>query len=147
MIVGIRGLRIYVGPWALGLIWGRLVVRVQINSNENVRLKIPSTSYEWEGWGSRPNRSIFSAKQSRDQKVCSVIQNDIPGNSIDKDMYYEHTGQMGAEKYLRESCYHHIECSVANSLAMLIRKWYLNSCFQPYSYSPKTSGRCWCDKD
>ena len=42
--------------------------------------------------------------------------------------------KMEAEKYLRESCYHRIKCSVANSLAALIRKRYLNSAFQPYNY-------------
>ena len=39
----------------------------------------------------RPRRSIFSAKRSRGQKVCFIIQSDIPGNSIDKDMHYECT--------------------------------------------------------
>ena len=70
----------------------------------------------------RPRRSISSAKLSRRQKVCSIIQGDVLGNSIDKHMHYERTGQMGDEKYLRESCYHHIECSTANSLATLMRK-------------------------
>ena len=85
----------------------------------------------------KPRRSISSAKRSRDQKVCFVIQSNILGNSIDKDMHYERTWQMGAMKYLRESCYHCIECSVANFLAALMRKWYLNSTFQPYSYSQR----------
>ena len=70
----------------------------------------------------RSRRSIFSAKQSRDQNVCSIIQSDILGSSIDKDMHCEHTGQIGAGKYLRESCYHRIKCSIANSLATLMRK-------------------------
>ena len=97
--------------------------------------------------GDRPRRSIPSAKRSRGQRVCSVIQNDIPGSSIDKDMHCERTWQMGAGKYLRESCYHRIKCSAANSLATLMRKWYLNSNFQPYSYSLKTPGEGWCDRD
>ena len=42
--------------------------------------------------------------------------------------------KMGAEKYLGESCYHCIKYSVTKSLASLIRKWYLNSAFQLYSY-------------
>ena len=66
--------------------------------------------------------SIFSAKRIKGQNVCPIIQSDILGNSIDKDMHYERTGQMGAGKYLRENCYHHIECPVANSLAALMRK-------------------------
>ena len=72
--------------------------------------------------GGKPRRSISSTKRGRDQKVCFVIQGDILGNSIDKDMHYGRTGQMGVEKYLRESCYHHIEYSAANSLAVLMRK-------------------------
>ena len=72
--------------------------------------------------GGRSRRSISSAKRSRGQKVCFVIQSDVPGNSIDKDMHGEGTGQIGAEKYLRERYYHHIKCSTTNSLAALMRK-------------------------
>ena len=49
-------------------------------------------------------------------------------------MNYERTGGTEAQKYLRESCYHRIECSVANFLAALMKKLSLNSVFQPYSY-------------
>ena len=54
-----------------------------------------------------------------------------PRRSIDKDknMHCERTEQMGVGKYLRKSCYHRIECSAANSLTTLMRKWYLNSRF------------------
>ena len=76
-----------------------------------------------------------------------IIQGDIPVNSIDKDMHYEHIGGMGVKKYLRENCYHRIECSIANSLTALMRKWYLNSTFQPYSYPQRLQeGYLW-DKD
>ena len=54
--------------------------------------------------------------------MCSIVQCDVPGRSIDEDMIFEHTGQMKAGKYLRESCYHRIECSTINSLAALMRK-------------------------
>ena len=64
-----------------------------------------------------PMRNIPSAKRSKDQNVCHIIQDDVPRSSIDKDMHYEHTGQVGAKKYLRKSCYYYIDCSVANSLA------------------------------
>ena len=70
----------------------------------------------------KPRRSISSATQSGGQKECSVIQGDIPENSIDKDICYERTGQVGCEKYLRESYYHCIECSAANHLSALMRK-------------------------
>ena len=58
----------------------------------------------------------------RGQKVCSVIQSNILGNSIDKGTHHERTGQIGAVKYLRESCYNRIECFVTNTLTTLMRK-------------------------
>ena len=54
--------------------------------------------------------------------MCSVIQSDVLGSSIDKDMHCERTGQMGAKKYLGETCYHCIKCSVTSYLAALMRK-------------------------
>ena len=54
--------------------------------------------------------------------MCSVVQGDVLGSSIDKDMHCERMGQMGVGKYLRESYHHRIECFVANSLAVLMRK-------------------------
>ena len=59
-------------------------------------------------------------EQSRGPKVWSAIQGNVPGDSIDKDTHHESTGQREAVKYLRESYYHRIECSVTNSLAALI---------------------------
>ena len=35
--------------------------------------------------------------------------------------------KVGVEKYLRKSCYHHIECSAANSLAVFMGRRPLNS--------------------
>ena len=49
-------------------------------------------------------------------------QGDLPGSSSDRDMPHKCTRRMGTQKYLRESCYHLIKCSVANSLTALIRK-------------------------
>ena len=49
-------------------------------------------------------------------------QSDIPRNSSDRDVHHKRTRKMGTQKYLRESCYHSIECCVANFLAALIRK-------------------------
>ena len=58
----------------------------------------------------RSRRSIFSVKQRRGQKMSSIIQSDVLGSSVDKDMHCECTDKMGAKKYLRESYYRHIEC-------------------------------------
>ena len=54
---------------------------------------------------------------------------------------------MGAQKYLRESCYHRIEYSAANSLTALIRKWSLNSVFLVLQLLPKTLGGGGWDRD
>ena len=54
--------------------------------------------------------------------VYSIVQSDIPRNSIDSDMNYECTEEMEAQKYLRKSGYHCIECFVTNSLTALMRK-------------------------
>ena len=54
-------------------------------------------------------RNIPSAKCNEDQDVHHVIQGDIPGGSINKDMHYERTGKMGVRKYLRKSYCHRIE--------------------------------------
>ena len=75
----------------------------------------------------RSRRSISSAKRRRGQKVCSVVENDILRNSIDKDMHCERIGQMGAKKYLRKNCYHCIECFTTNSLTAFMWRRPLNS--------------------
>ena len=54
--------------------------------------------------------------------MWSAIESNVPGDSIDNDTHHESTGQRGTMKYLRESCYHRIECSVANSLTVLTWK-------------------------
>ena len=56
----------------------------------------------------------------KNQDVSPVIQGEVLGGSIDKDLHYEHTRRMGARKYLRKSCYHRIECSAANFLAVFM---------------------------
>ena len=69
-----------------------------------------------------PRRNAFSAEQSRGQNVWSAIQNNVPRDSIDKDTHHECTRKKEVMKYLKESYYHRIECSAANSLAALIWK-------------------------
>ena len=69
-----------------------------------------------EAGGGCSRRNIPLAKRNEDQDVSFVIQGDIPGDFIDKDMHYERTGRMEARKYLRKSRYHCIECSTTNSL-------------------------------
>ena len=69
-----------------------------------------------------PRRNASSVEQSRGQKVQSAFQSNILRGFIDKEIHHESIGQREAMKYLRESCYHHIEYSVANSLAALMWK-------------------------
>ena len=64
-----------------------------------------------------PRRDAFSDKQGREVRL--VIQSNILGVSTDNDARH---GGMGAMKYLRENYYYCIECSVTNSLAVLMRK-------------------------
>ena len=54
--------------------------------------------------------------------MWSATQSNVPGDPIDKNTHHESTGQREAMKYLRESCYHCIECPVANSPAALMKK-------------------------
>ena len=42
-------------------------------------------------------------------------------------MYYERTRRMGARKYLRKGCCHHIKCSATNFLAALMWRRLLNN--------------------
>ena len=74
-----------------------------------------------------PRRNIPSAKCNEGRDMPPVIQGDVPGGSIDKDMHYEHTGRMGARKYLRKSYCHCIEYSTANFLATFMWKRPMNS--------------------
>ena len=49
-------------------------------------------------------------------------QSDLLRSSSDRDVYHKRARKMETQKYLRENCYHSIECSVANSLAALMMK-------------------------
>ena len=65
---------------------------------------------------------------------------DLPSRATFKEIILVMTnirggvGQRKANKYLRENCFHHIKYSIANSLAALMWRLYLNSDVQPYSY-------------
>ena len=72
--------------------------------------------------GGDPRRNASSAEQRRGQKVQSDIKSHVPDNSTSENKYQEGTGQKEAMKYLRETYYHRIKCSAANSLAALMRK-------------------------
>ena len=52
---------------------------------------------------------------------------DLSRSSNDRDVHHKHTRKTGIQKYLRESCYHHIECTVATFLAAFMWRRPLNS--------------------
>ena len=57
----------------------------------------------------------------------SITQNDLPGNSIERDVHHECTGGVEARKCPRKNCCHRIECPTANFLTAFIWKRPLNS--------------------
>ena len=59
--------------------------------------------------------------------MYSGNQGDLSGSSSDKDVYHKHIRMMGTQKYLRENCYHHIECTAATFLATFMLRRSLNS--------------------
>ena len=71
----------------------------------------------------RQSEEEYILKQAKHRSnIDPNDQSDLPGSSNDRDVRHKHTRKMGTQKYLRESCYHCIECFVANSLAALMRK-------------------------
>ena len=59
--------------------------------------------------------------------MYSNNQGNIPGSFNDKDMHHKHIRMMGTQKYLRENCYHCIECTVTTFLAEFMLRRPLNS--------------------
>ena len=83
-----------------------------------------------------PRRNTSSAKKSGDQR------SDHPSKTGQQAIMFGRINiREGWDKRELEICYHHIECSVSNSLAALMWKWYLSSNFQPYSY-PQRFQKC-----
>ena len=59
--------------------------------------------------------------------MYSSNQGDLLGSSGDKDVHHKRIRMRGTQKYLRESCYHRIECTVATFLAAFMLRRPLNS--------------------
>ena len=85
-------------------------------------------SYNWVlGFGREREKSESEEEYllgfaKRKSGIDPTDQSDFRRSSSDRDMHHKRTRNMGIQKYLRESCYHSIECFVANSLATLLRK-------------------------
>ena len=59
--------------------------------------------------------------------MYSSNQGDILGSSSDKDVHHKRIRMMETHKYLRERCYHRIECIIATFLVVFILRRPLNS--------------------
>ena len=59
--------------------------------------------------------------------TCSNDHDDLLGSSNNKDVCHERPRMMETQKYLRESCYHCIECTVATFVAAFMLRRPLNS--------------------
>ena len=79
----------------------------------------------WMGGQSEEEYLLGYAKYS--SNVYPNSQGDLLGSSSDRNMHHEHTRRMGTQEYLRESCYHCIECPTANFLAAFMWRRPLNS--------------------
>ena len=60
-------------------------------------------------------------------KMYSGFHGDFPRSSSNKDVYHKRTGRMGTQKYLRESCYHRIECTIPTFLTTFMWRRSLNN--------------------
>ena len=72
-------------------------------------------------------RNVSSDRLSTAQMCILKVQGNLPRSSSGRNVYLEYTRGLGAQKYLRESCYHRIKCSAANFLAALMWRRPLNS--------------------
>ena len=71
----------------------------------------------------RQSEEVYLLEQAKHRSnIDPNDQSDLPGSSNNRDVRHKRTRKIGTQKYIRESCYHRIECSVANSLAALMRK-------------------------
>ena len=71
----------------------------------------------------RQSEEEYILKQAKHRSnIDPNDQSDLPGSSNDRDVRHKRTRKMGTQKYLRESCYHCIECFVTNSLVALMKK-------------------------
>ena len=59
--------------------------------------------------------------------MYSDDQSDLPWNSNDRDVHHDHTRRRGIQKYLRETCYHRIECTATTFLAAFMWRRPLNN--------------------
>ena len=76
------------------------------------------------GWS---EKEYLLGHEKYSSNIYSNNQGDLPGNSSDKDVHHTPIRMMGTQKYIRKSCYHHIECTAATFLAAFMWRRSLNS--------------------
>ena len=103
------------------------MVQGQINSSEDVKLKVSLVCYKWKGWGRCSEEEYLLGSAKHRPNVYPIVQSDLPGNSTDRNVHYERTRRMEARKYLKKGCCHRIKCSTANFLVALMWRRHLNS--------------------
>ena len=77
--------------------------------------------------GGRSNEEYLFRHDKYNSNMYSNNQGDLPGSSSDKEVHHKRIRMMGTQKYLRESCYHHIEYTTATFLAAFMLRRPLNS--------------------
>ena len=77
--------------------------------------------------GGRSKEEYLFRHDKYNSNMYSNNQGDLPGSSSDKGVHHKRIRMMGTQKYLRESCYHHIEYTTATFLAAFMLRRPLNS--------------------
>ena len=90
-------------------------------SGSDPRLNERNTS---EGWS---EEEYLFGHDKYSSNMYSRYHSDLPWNSSDRDVHHEHTRMRETQKYLRKSCYHHIECIVTTFLTAFMWRKSLNS--------------------
>ena len=116
-----KGPRSYIGFW---------VSSEDINRSEEGQIASRSSqlkSHEWGTSGVQSKEEFFLRYDKRGSSMYSGHQSDPPRSSHDRNVPYEHTRKQEIRKYLKESFYHHIKCTVTTFLATFMWRRHLNS--------------------
>ena len=119
----IVGLRAQITYWALGL--DRELSSLRMGEwYWMVQAQDSMSEIQMKGWS---KEEYLIGHDKYVSYTCSNDHDNLPGRSIDKDVYHEHLRMMGPQKYLRESCCHRIKCTTATFLAAFMLRRPLNS--------------------
>ena len=77
------------GPWALSEVVHLSADRLIVMKMSDLEIHKQIVTEETKG--SNSWRGVSSAKRSKDQMVCPVVQNDLLGALVDEDMFHRGT--------------------------------------------------------